>query len=116
MDSKAYIRYRCELNGRDYSAFKSNEKKCDKAFQKVIKNSKGEKKYFINYFLYEPTRSTPDNLYGITAEAHLFRNNQKDWFIVSYQANSEGRITDIEDFFEDMYEKMGCHIDPHNNY
>lgn len=115
MDNKSYIRLRCELNGKDYKPFTVFKGPWDRAITKIVKDSLGKHKYHINYYLYEPTRDKNDPVYGLSAEVHFYRNNTKDWFIVKYEGQNETTVKHIESFFEELYSKMDCEIDPHNN-
>ena len=84
-------------------------------FQKTVKDSKGNKKYFINVFEFD-FQDVPhykgDTL-GYQAEVRFFRKWQE--FDVELLFMRKTTIKEMEAFFDNVFISMNCDNDKHNN-
>lgn len=78
------------------------------AFQKVVREP-GAKRYFLNAFILYM-----DGASLVTFEVILFRADESE-FRVKIPVEPKTTIEGVEAFVTEMYEKLGCIPDIHNN-
>jgi hypothetical protein len=98
-----------DFKDRGYKEFKEKFKDCVIALQKIVYDPETHaKRYFINVFGYDLNNSKEVEF---SYDVALYRGD--DLFRVNlYESNS---IEHVEEFYDEMWTKLGCDIDLYNN-
>lgn len=84
-------------------------------FQKTVKDSEGNKKYFINVYEFDFTDlpGYKGDTLGYQAEVRFYRKSQV--FNAELLFMRKTTIKEMESFFDNVFIAMNCDIDQHNN-
>jgi hypothetical protein len=90
-------------------------------WQKVFEAGKADgfdskrKKFFLNFYFYDFSDfpSHPAS-FGVHVEARMYRDDHTSWNLELLVENG-ATLEEVEAFYLDAYERMGCVPDIHNN-
>lgn len=92
-------------------------------YQKTIRTQDDRKKrFFITIYVYDyrdiPLDRRPADLtFGFSPEVHLYRGTEESYetLIVQYYVENTTTVQKLEAFYQEVYDKLGCIPDVHNN-
>ena len=105
------------LEASGYRRYPSgHDKWCLGLWQKTIRSRNGLKFYFINFYLWQ----FPDRDVSASVEVALYREDglsheEETDFRVALQIGSKTSLAQVENFYAELYEKLGCVPDIHNH-
>lgn len=93
---------------------------CQGLYQKTVVGPDRMKLYFINVYLWEfpntdPSASVEVVLYRDDGLTHRDSETAETSFHVNLQLGKNSSIAGLEGFYAELYEKLGCIPDLHNN-
>jgi len=95
---------------------------CRGFWQKIVRGPDGMKRYFINVYLWEFPRTASSEqasvevaLYRDDGLTHRDQTDLQTDFRVNLQLGNASTLAGMEGFYAELYEKLGCVPDLHNN-